>query len=102
MRSITFFLRADSRGEFALFSFSQPATRSWIPNERRWGAEVKAMPDTQAGLGPDNPPLLLAILIAARRSGDRRLESLARRELEQRHRIKVSFASEKGVTPCGR
>jgi hypothetical protein len=39
-----------------------------------------------------DPPILLAILIAARRTGDTLLESIARRELEERHRIMISFA----------
>jgi hypothetical protein len=34
-------------------------------------------------LEPGDPPTLLAILIAARRTGDRMLENVARRELEQ-------------------
>jgi hypothetical protein len=40
-----------------------------------------------------DPPVLVAILIAARRTGDRLLEAVARRELEQRHRIKICFAA---------
>jgi hypothetical protein len=39
-----------------------------------------------------DPPVLVAILIAARRTGDRLLEIVARRELEQRHHIKIQFA----------
>jgi hypothetical protein len=39
-----------------------------------------------------DPPVLLAILVAARRAGDRLLETIARRELQQRHRIKVRIA----------
>ena len=35
-------------------------------------------------------PILLAILIACK-TGDRLLESVARRELENKHRIKISF-----------
>jgi hypothetical protein len=42
-----------------------------------------------------DPPVLLAILIAARRTGDRLLESIARRELEQAHRIAVRFMRER-------
>jgi hypothetical protein len=38
-----------------------------------------------------DPPVLVAILIAARRTGDRLLETVARRELEQRHRITIQF-----------
>jgi len=38
-----------------------------------------------------DPPILLAILIAARRTGDRLLETVARRQLEERHKIKVQF-----------
>jgi hypothetical protein len=47
-----------------------------------------------------DPPVLLAILIAARRTGDRLLETVARRELEQRHRIKIRFAREPEGKPC--
>jgi hypothetical protein len=38
-----------------------------------------------------DPPVLVAILLAAHRTGDRLLEGVARRELEQRHRIKIQF-----------
>ncbi len=38
-----------------------------------------------------DPPILLAILIAARRTGDRLLETVARRELDVRHKIKIRF-----------
>lgn len=47
-----------------------------------------------------DPPVLVAILIAARRTGDRLLETVARRELEQRHRIKISFARDTEVKTC--
>ena len=42
-----------------------------------------------------DPPVLVAILIAARRTGDRLLERVARRELEQRHGIKIRFAQDR-------
>lgn len=48
-----------------------------------------------------DPPVLVAILIAAHRTGDRLLESVARRELEQRHHIKIRFARGPEV-PCNR
>jgi hypothetical protein len=38
-----------------------------------------------------DPPVLLAILIAARRTGDELLQVVARRELERRHGITVRF-----------
>jgi hypothetical protein len=47
-----------------------------------------------------DPPVLVAILIAARRTGDRLLEAVARRELEQRHRIKISFGRDPEVKRC--
>jgi hypothetical protein len=47
-----------------------------------------------------DPPVLVAILIAARRTGDRLLETVVRRELAQRHRIKVQFARDPEVKPC--
>jgi hypothetical protein len=47
-----------------------------------------------------DPPVLVAILIAARRTGDRLLETVARRELEQRHRIKIRFTHDPEVKPC--
>lgn len=37
---------------------------------------------------------LVAIVVAAHRAGDRQLERRARRELLERHGLKVSFASE--------
>jgi hypothetical protein len=42
-------------------------------------------------------PILLAILIAARRTGDRLLETVARRELMERHGVKVRFMREPTV-----
>lgn len=51
-------------------------------------------------LGTADPPVLIAILIAARRTGDRLLETVARRELEQRHGIKIRFGRDSEVTPC--
>ena len=47
-----------------------------------------------------DPPILLAILIAARRTGNRLLETVARRELEERHKIKICFAREREAQPC--
>jgi hypothetical protein len=34
-------------------------------------------------------------LVAARRTGDRLLESIARRELEERHSIRIAFARDR-------
>ncbi len=45
-------------------------------------------------LETSSPPLLLAMLIAARRTGDKLLANVARRELEERHRITVRFGRE--------
>jgi len=45
-------------------------------------------------LDTSDPLVLVAILIAARRAGDRLLETVARRELEQRHGIRIRFARE--------
>jgi hypothetical protein len=45
-------------------------------------------------------PMLLAILIAARRTGDRRLERITRRELEERHSIKVQIGRGPEVSSC--
>lgn len=49
-------------------------------------------------LDTTDPPVLVAILIAAHRTGDRLLEAVVRRELAQRHRIKVRFARDKEAT----
>jgi hypothetical protein len=46
-------------------------------------------------MDPRDPPILLAILIAARKTGDRLLETVARRELDEKHRIKIRFARDK-------
>ncbi len=52
---------------------------------------------------PTTPPTycpsadgLVAIIVAARRSGDRDLERRARRELHDRHGIRLSFATADG------
>lgn len=42
-----------------------------------------------------NPASLLAIMVAARKTGDRDLERQARQDLEAVHGIKISFAKEK-------
>ena len=56
--------------------------------------------DTHGQLEATDPPILLAILIAARKTRNRLLEGVARRELEQRHRIKIRFTRELEGTPC--
>jgi hypothetical protein len=48
-----------------------------------------ATPNRQ--LDTTDPSVLLSILIAARRTGDRLLATVARRELEERHGITVRF-----------
>jgi hypothetical protein len=45
-------------------------------------------------LGPNDPPILLAGLIAARRSGDKLLATVLKRELEAQHGITVRFLAE--------
>jgi hypothetical protein len=42
------------------------------------------MPTQPGLLAPSDPPVLLAMMIAARATGDRLLETVARRELEHR------------------
>ena len=42
----------------------------------------------------NNPAHLVAILVAARRSGDRDLERMARRLLRERHGVTIRFAAE--------
>lgn len=49
------------------------------------------MTHTPDRLDTADPPVLLAILIAARRTGDRLLQSVASRELAERHGIRVQF-----------
>jgi hypothetical protein len=52
--------------------------------------------------GPTDALALLAILIGARRAGDRLLEVAARRTLENEHQIKVRFLMPSGqeAAPC--
>jgi hypothetical protein len=42
----------------------------------------------------ESPATLVAIIVAARRAGNRELEREMRRQLEQRFRVKLSFARE--------
>ncbi len=42
----------------------------------------------------DSPATLVAIIVAARRTGDRELERAARREMEKRFGVKLRFAQE--------
>ena len=55
-------------------------------------------------LEPADAPVLLATLIAARRTGDRLLETVGRRELQERHEIKVRFLGGRTIAgvPHGR
>jgi hypothetical protein len=50
----------------------------------------------------DSPATLVAIIVAARQVGDRELERETRRQLEERFRVKLSFArdlaSKEGVS----
>jgi hypothetical protein len=65
-----------------------------MANERRTGRGGAAMHESAVAteqLATADPPVLVAILIAARRTGDRLLERVARRELEQHHRITIRF-----------
>jgi hypothetical protein len=50
-------------------------------------------------LETNDPSVLVAILIAARRTGNRLLETVTRRELDERHGIRIHFAAgrRKGV-----
>jgi hypothetical protein len=48
-------------------------------------------------LNTADPPVLVAILIAARRTGDGLLETVARRELECRHSITIHFGQKPGA-----
>lgn len=43
-----------------------------------------------------DPPALLALMIAARKAGDRPLEAAAARELEERHGLSIRFANDLG------
>jgi hypothetical protein len=56
-------------------------------------------PTRDEQLDTADPPVLVAILIAARRTGDHLLETVARRELEQRHRITIRFGRDPEVKP---
>lgn len=44
------------------------------------------------------PEALIAIAVAARKTGNREMERAARRELRAAHGISVSFARRKGAT----
>jgi hypothetical protein len=43
----------------------------------------------------ESPATLVAIIVAARRAGDRELERDARRQLEERFRVKLSFVRDR-------
>jgi hypothetical protein len=70
------------------------------PTERREGRRAKLVSgstSTSDRLDTADPPVLLAILIAARRTGDRLLQSVAARELRERHGITIRFGNEEGL-----
>jgi hypothetical protein len=46
----------------------------------------------QEGRATESPSTLVAIIVAARRAGDRELEHDARRRLQEQFHVKLSFA----------
>lgn len=44
----------------------------------------------------ESPSTLVAIIVAARRAGDRELERDARRQLGERFRVRLSFSRDRG------
>lgn len=59
------------------------------------------MDSTTDELKPSDACVLVAVLIAAHRTGDRLLMSVARRELENRHGIRLTFIRPKKETSNG-
>lgn len=60
------------------------------------------MSETEATAFQPSPATLVAIIVAARRSGDRELEREMRRRLQEKHGIKVQIAqirTQVGETP---
>ena len=49
----------------------------------------------------ESPATLVAIIVAARRAGNRELEREMRRQLEQRFRVKLSFVREQNDSAKG-
>ena len=49
----------------------------------------------------ESPATLVAIIVAARRAGNRELEREMRRQLEQRFRVKLSFVREQNDSVKG-
>ncbi len=49
----------------------------------------------------ESPATLVAIIVAARRAGNRELEREMRRQLEQRFRVKLSFVQEQDQSSRG-
>jgi hypothetical protein len=78
-------------------------TNRFLPNEhakgKRQEMDIKRIPINEQ-LDTTDPPILLAILIAARRTGDLLLESVVRRELEERHQIMISFTHDGQMERC--
>jgi hypothetical protein len=50
----------------------------------------------------ESPSTLVAIIVAARRVGDRELERQARRRLEERFSVKLTFLRERAVSDKAR
>lgn len=50
----------------------------------------------------NSPAALVAIAKAARQAGDRDLERAARRQLQERHGIRITFDRHKEAPPCQR
>jgi hypothetical protein len=53
----------------------------------------------QPALSPLDAPVLVAIMLAARRTGDRLLERLAREQLEDRHQLVVRTTGRRRPSP---
>jgi hypothetical protein len=88
-------------------AFLRSRNGSWLvirhrqPNERGEGYESVfrvnsrgqlAMKQQEASGQTDSPATLVAIIIAARRAGDRELERETRRRLDEQFRVRLSFA----------
>jgi hypothetical protein len=95
-------LRAGFPWKFRPFSCAEPVVLQWQPNEQKVSGGQNMPHETKHN---DSPATLVAIVVAARRAGDRELERHVKRQLQERFGLTLNFAKAKatpaadGITP---
>ena len=75
--------------------------RTWKSIEAQFSVFVSPSCEPTMTKETESPATLVAIIVAARRAGNRELEREMRRQLEQLFRVKLSFVSESNDSTKG-